>query len=357
MSIGRSFTNQRVADSLAAAAGVPEHVKARVRSCESSHLQSLLNSTFDPAAVVLDEETGRVLRELNCAAVVPLRDDFGAVGFFAIGRKLTDRDYDQSELEFVAAVSERVLACLRFLEMDQETKRARAIQEALLPRTIPQIAGLQIAPLWQPARNVGGDYYDVLRVADDLVAVCIRDVVGKGLPAALMMANLQAAVRTRASASTAPSVLCREVNQLMAANLAPDKFITFFYGSIDSRNRRFTYSNAGHNHPVLLRNTGEIQRLGVGGPVLGVIPDYDYDQHVVELCEGDRVLMFTDGASEVWNSDDQELGEDGLIALFARAHHLATDDVPPALLKDISSFAGGNFSDDVTLVVISIPHL
>src|SRR5262249_31866423 len=148
----------------------------------------------------------------------------------------------------------------------------------LLPRELPVVSGLQIAGSCQPARFVGGDYYDAFKLGDHLVAFCIGDVVGKGMPAALLMANLQAAVKALATETMGPAALCDGVNRLIARNTQPSEFITFFYGCVDIATRRLVYTNAGHNPPILMCSRGEVIRLDQGGPILGVFPDWSYEQ-------------------------------------------------------------------------------
>ena len=349
------LSSDRLSYSLVASAGVRQ---TTAKFMAQGRLAPLLDAAFDPTTVDLTEDELRQLRELDCAAVVPMREKDLPVGFVTLAPKLSTLDYDQHDLEFVGAVCEQIVACMERLhlrEIERDAERARLMQEELLPKSIPQIDGVQVAARWQPARIVSGDYYDVLKLGDNTLAVTIGDVVGKGMSAALMMSNLQAAVRTRASEAMAPHILCHELNQLMAGNVAIGKFITFFYGLLDGRTHRFTYTNAGHTPPILIRVTGEIQHLHVGGGVLAVSREWGYEQDFVDLRPGDRILMFTDGATDVWNSDGHELGEEGLIELFAKYGHLAAEEVQDKMLESISAFAGGNFADDVTLVVINLP--
>ena len=166
----------------------------------------------------------------------------------------------------------------------QEAEHAREIQQALMPKELPRVAGCQLAAECVPSRIVGGDYYDAIRLGDSRVAIAIGDVSGKGMGAALLMSNLQAIVRAFAPAGLAPNELCARANQLIAANVAPGKYITFFYALIDTAKMRIDYCNAGHNPPLLHHrdsatgtpsaNATEI--LTEGGPVLGILPAATY---------------------------------------------------------------------------------
>src|SRR6202521_1137362 len=173
-------------------------------------------------------------------------------------------------------------------EQEREIAEARAIQEKLLSREIPQMLGYEIASAWQSARLVGGDYFDILPLDEKIVGICIADVAGKGMPAALLMSNLQAAVRGLSSLSVAPDLLCSRLNSLIYRNTASDRFITFFYAQLDGAKRRLAYVNAGHNAPFVVHSDGSHERLRDGGAVLGVFASRDYEQGSAQLSAGDR---------------------------------------------------------------------
>jgi sigma-B regulation protein RsbU (phosphoserine phosphatase) len=235
---------------------------------------------------------------------------------------------------------------------DQELQRAREIQQSLLPREIPQIPGFEVAGAWQPASTVSGDYYDVLRLGDHRLGICIADVVGKGVSAALLMANVQAAVRAFASDSESPAQVCGKVNRLLCDNIAAGKFVTFIYGILDGHARTFRHCNAGHPNPILLSG-GSIRALKQSGAVLGVFPDWTYEDSTVELRARDRLFLFTDGITEASNSDGQEF-EDASIAAFAQGNGtLSAKELNNRLLAHISAFCGAHFQDDATLLVIA----
>ena len=239
------------------------------------------------------------------------------------------------------------------LEMqDQELKRAREIQQSLLPSTIPQIPGFEVACAWQPASTVGGDYYDVLRLGDHKLGICIADVVGKGVSAALLMANVQAAVRAFASDSESPAGVCGKVNRLLCDNIATGKFVTFLYGILDGQMSTFQYCNAGHPYPILMSGVSTHMLEG-SGAVLGVFPDWNYKDSTVELRAGDRLFLFTDGITEASNTSGQEF-EEARIAAFAQANGtLSAKELNNRLLAQVFAYCDAQFQDDATLLVIA----
>jgi sigma-B regulation protein RsbU (phosphoserine phosphatase) len=245
-------------------------------------------------------------------------------------------------------------ALLHQQEQEREISEAKAIQEKLLPREIPQMPGYEIASAWQSARLVGGDYFDILPLDEESLGICIADVVGKGMPAALLMSNLQAAVRGLSSATFAPDLLCSRLNSLMYRNTASDRFITFFYAQLDGPGRRLAYVNAGHNAPFVMHSDGTHERLREGGTVLGVFDTQNYDLGLAQLRAGDRVLLFTDGITEARNAADEEFGEARLLELL-NGHRASTADALQAkILEVVAEFSGHHWQDDATLLVLAV---
>ena len=236
----------------------------------------------------------------------------------------------------------------------QEIADARAIQQGLLPKEIPQLPGYEIASAWQSALTVGGDYFDVLPFGEETVGLCIADVAGKGLPAALLMSNLQAAVRGLASPSLSPDGLCSRLNALLCRNMTSDRFITFFYAQLDGPTRLFRYASAGHNPPFLLHRDGTHQRLREGGGVLGVFPNQKFDLGSAQLAPGDRVILFTDGVTEANNPEGEEFGEERLLGLLEQNRASSAGELQKRILNAAAAFSGGHWHDDVTLLVLAV---
>ena len=235
----------------------------------------------------------------------------------------------------------------------RELDEARRIQRKLLPASLPQVDGCEIATSWQPASGVGGDCFDVIGFGRSRLALSIADVVGKGIPAALLMSNLQAAVRAFATEAAQPAELCQQVNRILCGNIAEGRFISFFYCTFDNDLGALTFANAGHYPPILVRADGSVERLEPGGPVLGVIPDASYEQGRAVIGAGDRLVLFTDGITEARDRDDAEFGEARLIALAVENRACSAPALQARLAEAVASFTGGSFQDDATLIVLA----
>ena len=221
-----------------------------------------------------------------------------------------------------------------------------------MPRSIPPIDGYDIAHAWQPARHVSGDYFDILPFTDQQIGFCIADVTGKGMPAALLMSNIQAMVHAFASESLSPSPLCEKVNRSMAPNLPDDKFVTFFYGILDTEHHCFVISNAGHNAPILMRKDGTVIRLEEGGLVLGVFANSRYDQGKIFLEPGDRLVFFTDGVTEALNAEDEEFGDEQLIEVTNACRGKDVSMIQQQIIDSVTRFCWAIYHDDITVIVV-----
>lgn len=234
----------------------------------------------------------------------------------------------------------------------RELGEARRIQEQLLPKVLPQVAGWDIAAWWQPAAGVGGDCYDAVAFSDSRLGVSIADVVGKSIPAALLMSSLQASVRAFAADGVAPADLCQQVNRILCGNIAEGRFISFFYSVVDTAARTLTYANAGHYPPVVVHADGSVTRLTAGGPVIGIFADATYEDATIALEPGDRVILYTDGITEARNALDEEFDESRLIAAAVENRSLDPAGLQHQLSAAVSHFTGGTYQDDATLIVM-----
>jgi sigma-B regulation protein RsbU (phosphoserine phosphatase) len=236
----------------------------------------------------------------------------------------------------------------------REHQEALLIQRALLPPALPSTTHFDIVGAWQPALGFGGDCYDAFIFSTDHIGLSIADVAGKGLPAALIMSSLQAAVRAFALESTPPPVVCASVNRLLCAQMIAGRFATFCYLKLDVSSGTLSYANAGHNPPLLVRGDGQVVPLRAGGMVMGVFADAEFMGGSAALASGDRLVLYTDGITEARNPAGDEYGEDRLADAVVRHRALSAADGHAAVMADVKAFASNGFDDDATLLMVAI---
>ena len=235
---------------------------------------------------------------------------------------------------------------------DEELVEAREIQQSLLPKHLPEIAGYEVAGITQPLRFVGGDYYNVVQITPQQTALCIADVAGKGLPAALLMSSLQAALKPLITQRLAPRELCHRLNRILCELTPMGKFISFFYAVLDSEENKLTYCNAGHNPPLLVRADGTSMELDAAGAVFGQFPSWRYEQSDLRLEPGDRLLIFTDGLVEACDARDKSFGEDNLLWVARENSGTDAKHLMDVTMWAASAHCGGHFQDDASLIVL-----
>jgi len=240
------------------------------------------------------------------------------------------------------------------IETAQQLEEAREIQLGLVPRIVPEIPGHRLAVAWRPSGTLSGDYFDVLPLGERQFGLCIADVVGKGVAAALLMSNIQAMVKSFVQRSLPPAEFTSRINTFVCKTVTDNKFITFFYGLLDSGTGILRYANAGHNPPILFRRNGAWERLTKGGAVLGVRSDFRYEQGEVSLRSGDRLLCFTDGISEARGRGEEEFGEGRLIELVLGERELDPNRLQSKIMQSVNEFCGGRLQDDATLIALSV---
>jgi sigma-B regulation protein RsbU (phosphoserine phosphatase) len=261
---------------------------------------------------------------------------------------------------YVVAELKRVLERERQAEqqrLERDVQIAQQVQERLFPRKPPHIPNLDCQGVCRPARGIAGDYYDFIALDGGHAGIAVADVAGKGLPAALLMASLQAALRSLVSVSDeGPATLARDLNAQMCALTEPTRFATLFWGVFDEQQRALAYVNAGHNPPLLFRGgDGAVERLAAGGRPLGVFPNSEYRAGRVTLSRGDLLVVYTDGVTEAPDADEQEFGEERLQE-YVRAHgDRSVDELCRGILRAVDAFRDGRpQQDDMTLVVARV---
>jgi len=284
-------------------------------------------------------------------------------GVLCLGERLRGGAYSESDLEFIFSLANLAFVSLensRLFDEAMEKKKleselliAREIQQGLLPRTIPEVSGFEIAAVNISSKQVGGDYYDVIPTEDGRCVIVIADVSGKGTPASLLMANVQATVHALVPFQLALSVATARINDLIYRNTGSDKFITFFWGSIDPSTKKFQYVNAGHNPPFVLRKNGSIERLTEGGLILGIMKTVmPYQEGSVTLYSGDSVIMYTDGVSEAMDKNGNDYTEERLEEFVAQQTGKSAEQILAAIKTEIQHYTiGAAQSDDITMVV------
>jgi sigma-B regulation protein RsbU (phosphoserine phosphatase) len=240
-----------------------------------------------------------------------------------------------------------------------DLQQAHDIQVHLLPRHTPQLSGFQIASAWQPARSVSGDYFDGIVLGKDKLGLCIADVSGKGMAAALLMANLQASVKafTNADAGVtaeSPAALCAKLNVVLCDNIAPGRFVTFFYGILDATTRKFKYENAGHCLPLLVHADNTIDFPAAYSGVLGLFSHWTYSDREIQLIPGDVLLLVTDGVLEAWNDKEEEFGYQRLIASVLASRDEGVNGIRKRVLEDVTTFCANEFQDDASLIIVTV---
>jgi len=303
---------------------------------------------------------GVQVKSLLC---VPLFHKGRMTGLIACFNKKQDERFseeDQRLLSIIAAQSAQVIENARLLEQEQmltriqeEHRLAADIQTRLLPKAAPALKGYDIAGVSFPAKAVGGDYFDFIPVDDTRMAFCVADISGKGIPAALLMSNLQATIRTETMLVPRPCECLNRSNRLLYRNTEANKFATLFYGILDSKEHSVVYANAGHNRPFIIRNTGEHLELSTAGIVLSMLEQFDYPEDTCSLEPGELLVIYSDGVTEAINEEQEEYGEERLRNLVADLRWKKADDIVDEVIKEIGLFAGEQEQfDDITLMVI-----
>ncbi len=312
----------------------------------------------------------RVQSRVRAVLAVPLRVGNRTTGMLAVTNRNPGRRWTPGEiqlLDIVASHSAGVIEQARLrveaeekkrLEeenrrMEQELDLAREIQMSLVP-TAPLILGpWEIHGLVVPARQVGGDYFDFFPLDQDRFGIAIADVSGKGVPAALMMSNVQASLRAFCTGEHPITDAIRRINRSVARGAASGKFISLFYGEVDHRRSVLRFVNAGHNYPLLRRGSGAVEELTEGGLLLGLFEDADYQTSEVPFGRGDSLLLYSDGISEALDTRGHEFGDSRLKTLWQTCCTLQPGQVIGCLLSEVEKFRGSaSQSDDMTAVVV-----
>jgi sigma-B regulation protein RsbU (phosphoserine phosphatase) len=307
------------------------------------------------------------LAPLDPDCVVPILGRGGRLtGLLVLGPRLSDEPYSREDKRLLASVASQAAITLDGIHLAEqmaarieaerraahEMELAQAVQRRFLPDRAPALATLECAGRCIQARAVGGDYYDFLELGAGRVGLVLADVSGKGFPAALVMANLQASLRSRSLEDLAnPARQLRSVNQLLYRASEANRYATLFLGLYDDATRRLCYANCGHNPPIVLRADGQVERLAPTAPVLGLIEEWECTTGQAFLAPGDLLALYTDGVTEAFSDDDEEFGEQRLIAVLEAHRHAPVGEIVDAVTGAVGAFSGSEQDDDLTVVV------
>jgi len=338
----------------------PDAALAAVRSNPFDLVLMDLNYTGDTTSGREGIDLLEHLQAFDASLPVVVMTGWGSIDLAVEAMRRGVRDFVQKPWDNAALVTtlrseiqagrERRIKAERDL---RELEEARRIQRTLLPAVLPQLDGVELAASWQPASGVGGDCFDAIRFSSHRLALSIADVVGKGIPAALLMSNLQAAVRAFATEAARPAELCEQVNTILCGHISEGRFISFFYCVVDSEVGSLTYANAGHFPPALIKPDGTVIRLTSGGPVLGVLATGAYESGTVAFGAGDRLILYTDGITEARSERDEEFGDERLLSLAVEHRGCSAPALQARLVDAVASFTGRRFTDDATLIVLA----
>jgi len=300
----------------------------------------VLTRTITQAVGDLYEATLHVRRgEFSYRVRVPKRDQLGALG--------------ESFNEMTSSVQLLIEEQRRRQRLENELSIAREVQEQLFPRSLPSVPGLELAAICRPARTVSGDYYDFVSLGPSRLAIALADISGKGISAALLMASLQAALRSQAEIAghSDPAELVARLNAGMFKNTSDDRYATFFYGVYDAEAKTLTYTNAGHLAPFFVTN-GNVQRLEEGGTVVGLFEEYVYEQRTLQVEPGSVLVAFSDGLTEPENAFGEEFGMRRLQDEIMRQGNTSAQRMAEDLIAASEQWAGAaEQADDITVVV------
>jgi serine phosphatase RsbU (regulator of sigma subunit) len=294
--------------------------------------------------------------------LVPVIHDVDCVATLGLGKRREYDHYTSEEQALLSMLAAQIAASLANIEllkevvekrvMEEELNIARSIQLKLLPSEPPELDRYEVAAMSLSSKQVGGDYYDFLHRGRYL-AIAVADVSGKGVPASLLMASLQASLRSNMDRMEWPVEVVTKLNQMMCATTAEDKFATLFYGCVDMDSDALSYTNAGHVFPIVIKNDRRVETLDYSGLILGVVPDFRYEHKRVALSPGDTLVVMTDGVTEAANPRGDLFGDERLKVLLPRLWGLPAQDVIDRIVEHVNIFTGAKGAgDDLTILVL-----
>jgi serine phosphatase RsbU (regulator of sigma subunit) len=315
-----------------------------------------------------DSRLAEILDEQGARVVVPLKDAQHMLGFLALSAKSAGYHFTAEDYNLLGVLSNQMVTALTTarlyadslerMRLEEEVNMARQIQLDLLPSKPPECRLSVIAASSTPSRTVGGDFYDFITIpAKNRLGIVIADASGKGMPAALMVAQIQAILRSEVNNGNSIELVLKNMNQQVVTSTSSEKYVTLFYAELDISTCMLYYANAGHNYPLLVRSDGRVELLEVGGPVIGAFPDIEYESSSVKLDPDDLLFFFTDGLSEAMNSDGVEYGEIRIRKFLVEQRHLAPQELLSEILADVRRHDPTSPpQDDTTIITMKMTN-
>ncbi|RPJ44291.1 MAG: GAF domain-containing protein, partial [Candidatus Latescibacterota bacterium] len=311
------------------------------------------------------EAARETIRRLGAEIVVPIHAPGGGdlLGLITLGPKATGGRFNGEEIGLLGMLATQVGFAVRNARLheeaverrivDEEIARARAVQESIVPRRSPRIDGLDVAAVNLPSRQVGGDYYDLIPMEGGSLALAVGDVSGKGIPAALLMSMLHAALHVQMNGATRAAKLIARLNRILCRSTSIEQFATFFFGVYQIDTGEFRFCNGGHNAPLLLRADGSARQLTEGGTILGFQEEAAYEEGTITIGAEDLLVLYTDGVTEETRADGEDFGEARLLETVVRHRGRRAEEIVEAVRGEVERFAGRDrFTDDFTLIVL-----
>ncbi len=295
-----------------------------------------------------DSQLANALNERKVRLVLPMKDANHMLGFIALTDKVAGYRYSTDDFNLLGVLSNQMVTALtnarlyvdslERTRLQKEVSMARQIQLDLLPSFPPDIETIAISVHSTPSRTVGGDFYDFIKIDEDHIGIVIADASGKGMPAALMIAQIQAIIHSEVNNGNRISTMMKNMNQLVAEATSPEKYVTLFYGELNTKQGEFHYCNAGHNYPILARSNGDMELLTTGGPIIGALLNMEYTSTSVRLGPEDILFLYTDGLSEAMDKDENEFGEKRVRDLVCENRQQEACDILDNIIKEVRAY-------------------
>jgi serine phosphatase RsbU (regulator of sigma subunit) len=320
------------------------------------------------AAYHENSRLAEILNEQGARVVVPLKDAQHMLGFLALSAKSAGYHFTAEDYNLLGVLSNQMVTALTTarlyadslerMRLEEEVNMARQIQLDLLPAHPPECRLSVIAASSTPSRTVGGDFYDFITIKDkNRLGIVIADASGKGMPAALMVTQIQAILRSEVNNGNTIETVLKNMNQQVVLSTSSEKYVTLFYAELDMTTCMLHYANAGHNYPLLIRADGRVELLEVGGPIIGAFPDIEYESASVKLDPNDVLFFFTDGLSEAMDTDGVEYGEVRIRQFLVEQRHLAPQEILNEILADVRRHDPSSPpQDDTTIITLKMTN-